>query len=244
MRGPATTLATTVARPPGSAFSRAFSRALSRAGRTGLVVVILTGYSELTGCSEPAAGDPTRPQPDRGAPAGGPRSAPPEPPPMGPEELAEARRKAGFRDDDLAAEKALAREQGGRQYVRQHLAAYRGLVRALRRSVDDIDRSARRWAQGRDPQRSYRRWREARGRMFADLTQRYRELRREGVDAGATQALIERIYRQWEDMHNDLGGDAAEQERFAALISELREDLGAADLALDEIERDEDLDAR
>ncbi len=161
---------------------------------------------------------------------------------MTPEELAEARRKAGFRDDDLSAEKAQAREQGGRQYVRQHLAAYRGLVRALDRSVDDIDRSARRWARARDPQRAYRRWREARGRIVADLNQRYRELRREGVDAGSTQALVERIYRQWEDVHNDLGGDAAEQARFAGLISELREGLAAAELALDEIERDEDLD--
>ena len=161
---------------------------------------------------------------------------------MTPDELAEARRKAGFKDDDLAAEKALAREHGGRQYVHEHLGAYRGLVRALRRSIDDIDRSARRWAHAGDPQRAYRRWREARGRVVADLTQRYRELRREGVDAGSTQALIERIYRQWEDLHNDLGGDVAEQERFAALLAELRADLDAVELALEEIEHDEDLD--
>ena len=124
------------------------------------------------------------------------RSEPPAPPPMTPEELAEARRKAGFRDDDLAAEKAHAREQGGRQYVREHLAAYRGLVRALRRCVDDIDRSARRW-----PVPATRSGPIVAGarpvtRMFADLTRRYRELRREGVDAGSTQALIERIYRR------------------------------------------------
>lgn len=189
----------------------------------------------VAACSE-APSPAIRPQPVR--------NELPSPPPMTPEELAEARRKAGFRDDDLAAEKAVAREQGGRQYVRLHLSAYRGLVKALRRSVDDIDRSARRWAHSRDPQRSYRRWREARGRIVADLNQRYRELRREGVDAGSTQVLVERIYRQWEDVNNDLGGDAAEQERFAALISELREGLGAAELALDEIEHDEDLSPR
>ena len=160
---------------------------------------------------------------------------------MTPEELAEARRKAGFKDDDLAADKARAREQGGRQYVKQHLAGYRGLVRALRRSVDDIDRSAQHWARASDPQRAYRRWREGRARVVEDLGRRYRELRREGVDAGSTQALVERIYRQWEDLGNDLGGDVAGERRFAALLDELRASLDAAELALDEIERDDDL---
>ena len=201
---------------------------------TPLALLAAPALAALLGaCNEPDAPSP-RP----------PARSEPTPPPMSPDELAEARRKAGFRDDDLIAEKALAREQGGRRYVREHLAAYRGLVKALRRSVDDIDRSARRWALARDPQRSYRRWRDARSRIVADLSQRYRELRREGVDAGSTQALVERIYRQWEDVNNDLGGDAAEQERFAALISELSEGLDAAELALDEIERDEDLAPR
>lgn len=202
---------------------------MRRPASLALTVLVLSGA-----CSEPNPGRAVaRPQPAR--------VDPPAPPPMTPEELAEARRKSGFRDDDLAGEKAHAREQGGRQYVREHLTAYRGMVRALRRSVDDIDRSARRWASSRDPQRAYRRWRDARDRMFADLTKRYRELRREGVDAGSTQAAIERIYRAWEDLHNDLGGDAADQDRFAAVIIDLRNSLDAAELALDEIEHDEDL---
>jgi hypothetical protein len=159
---------------------------------------------------------------------------------MTPAELAEARRKAGFKDDDLAADKAQAREQGGRQYVREHLAGYRGLVRALRRSVDDIDRSAQHWARASDPQRAYRRWRESRNRVVEDLARRYRELRREGVDAGSTQALVERIYRQWEDLKDDLGGDVAGERRFVALLTELRASLDEAELALDGIERDDD----
>ncbi len=170
-----------------------------------------------------------------------PRIEPPVASPMTPEELAEARRKAGFKDDDLAADKAQAREQGGRQYVKEHLAGYRGLVRALRRNVDDIDRSAQNWARASDPQRAYRRWRETRSRMVEDLARRYREVRREGVDAGSTQALVERIYRQWEDLSNDLGGDVAGERRFEALLAELREGLDAAELALDGIERDDDL---
>lgn len=183
-----------------------------------------------------ACGEPAPPA----APAQ-PRNEPPVAAPMTPAELAEARRKAGFKDDDLAADKAQAREQGGRQYVREHLAGYRGLVRALRRSVDDIDRSAQHWARASDPQRAYRRWRESRNRVVEDLARRYRELRREGVDAGSTQALVERIYRQWEDLKDDLGGDVAGERRFVALLAELRVSLDAAELALDGIERDDDL---
>jgi hypothetical protein len=170
-----------------------------------------------------------------------PRNEPPEAAPMTPAELADARRKAGFKDDDLAADKAQAREQGGRQYVREHLAAYRGLVRALRRSVDDIDRSAQHWARASDPQRAYRRWRDSRTRVVEDLARRYRELRREGVDAGSTQTLVERIYRQWEDLKDDLGGDVAGERRFAALLDELRASLDEAELALDGIERDDEM---
>ena len=58
---------------------------------------------------------------------------------MTPEELAEARRKAGFRDDDLAGEKALAREQGGRQYVREHAALRRGLAVDDPATLDNLD---------------------------------------------------------------------------------------------------------
>jgi hypothetical protein len=181
-----------------------------------------------------------------GAPAPAPRPSPaplaePPPPPMTPEELAEARRKAGFKDDDFAAETAQTRELGARAHVKAHLPAYRALVRGLRRSVDDIDRSARRWARAGDPQRAYRRWREARARSVAALGEQHDELRRGGVDAGATQAQVERSFRQWEDLLNDLGGDVAGQDRFAALLGELRAELDAAEAALDDIERDEDL---
>ncbi|MBL9106613.1 MAG: hypothetical protein JNL82_37175 [Myxococcales bacterium] len=163
------------------------------------------------------------------------------PPAMTPEELAEARRKAGFKDDDLAAEKALTREHGARVHVKANLAAYRALVRGMGRSVADIERSAKRWARSSDPQRAYRRWREQRARQAANLTEQHRALRRE-ADDGRTQALVERTFRQWEDLLNDLGGDVAGQARFAALVAELRASLAAADAALDEIDHDDELE--
>lgn len=183
----------------------------------------------LLACEAPPEPRPTAP------------AAAPAPAAMTPEELAEARRKAGFKDDDFAAEKALTREHGARAHVKEHLADYRELVRGLKRSVGDIDRSAKQWARASDPQRSYRAWRERRARTAAQLTEQHRALRRDATDAGSTQALIERTFRQWEDLLNDLGGDVAGQARFVALVAELRASLAAVDAALEEIEHDEDL---
>lgn len=183
----------------------------------------------LIACEAPAEPRPTPPAP-----------APP-PAAMSPAELAEARRKAGFKDDDFAAEKALTREHGARVQVRTHLTEYRQFVRDLKRSVQDIEQSSKRWARASDPQRAYRRWREGRARQTARLTEQHRALQREGTDTGTTQALVERTFRQWEDLQNDLGGDVAGQSRFAALVAELRASLAAVDASLDEIAHDEDL---
>lgn len=170
-------------------------------------------------------------------------SATPAPTPtaMSPAELAEARRKAGFKDDDFAAENALTREHGARVQVKAHLGEYRELARQLRLRVQDIEQSSKRWARASDPQRAYRRWREGRTRQTAQLTEQHRSLQREGTDTGTTQMLIERTFRQWEDLQNDLGGDVAGQARFAALVAELRASLAAVEAALDEIAHDEDL---
>jgi hypothetical protein len=185
----------------------------------------------LIACEAPAEPRPMAP------------AATPTPAPMTPEELAEARRKAGFKDDDFAAENALTREHGARLHVKAHLDDYRLLVRGLKRSVDDIERSSRRWARASDPPRAYRRWREGRARQATTLMDQHRALRRDGTDAGSTQALVERTFRQWEDLLNDLGGDVAGQARFAALVAELRASLAAVEAALDEIDQDEDLGA-
>ncbi len=80
--------------------------------------------------------------------------------------------------------------------------------------------------------------------MFGDLAQRYRDLRREGVDAGEAHRLVEQVYRQWEDLQHDLSGEVAGQDRFAALVDALRSSLDAAERALDEIEQDDDLEVR
>lgn len=161
---------------------------------------------------------------------------------MTPEELAETRRKAGFLDGAaLAEERAAAREQVARTYVRTRMTEYRDVVKALRRSVDEIERAARRWLRAGDRQRAYERWRGGFRRRADRTSAEYGRLDADGVDGGRTQALLAQAYRGWEDLKEDLSGDVAEDPRFMGLVSNVREALDAVAAALDDIQHDDAL---
>lgn len=162
---------------------------------------------------------------------------------MTPEELAETRRKAGFLDGAaLAEERAAAREQVARAYVRTRLAEYREVVKDLRRSVDEIDRAARRWLRASDRQRAYERWRGAFRRRAEQTSAQVHRLTDGGVDGGRTQGLLAQAHRGWEDLKEDLSGDVAEDPRFTGLLANIREALDAVAAALDDIQHDDALE--
>lgn len=170
-----------------------------------------------------------------------PRSVPP-PAAMTPDELAETRRKAGFKDStELAAERAAAREQVARAYVRTQLSTYRAVLKTLRGSVDEIDRAARRWLRAGDPQRAYERWRGGFRRRAERVSTAYDRLHADGIDGGRAQALLAQAYQQWAELKEDLSGEVAADQRFAGLLGDLRDSLDAVAQVLDEIESDEDL---
>jgi hypothetical protein len=165
-----------------------------------------------------------------------------QPAAMTPDELVETRRKSGFQDPAaLAEERAAARERVARVYVRSHLAEYRGVVKQLRQSADEIDRAARRWLKAGDPQRAYERWRGGFRRRSERITVSYQRLVDDGIDGGQAQLLLAQAYRRWEDLKEDLGGNVAEDGRFAGLVAGLREALDAVARLLDDIEHDEEL---
>lgn len=167
-----------------------------------------------------------------------------EPAAMTPDELAETRRKAGFLDSAaLAEERAAARERVARVYVRSQLASYRAVVKQLRQSADEIDRAAKRWLKAGDPQRAYERWRGGFRRRSERITTSYQRLVDDGIDGGQTQLQLAQAYRRWEDLKEDLGGEVAEDQRFAGLVAGLREALDEVARMLDDIEHDEELAA-
>ncbi len=178
------------------------------------------------------------------APVEAPAAAPAPAAAMTPDELAETRRKAGFLDQtQLAEQRAAARERVARAYVRGELAAYREVLRALRGSTDEIERAARRWLKAGDPQRAYERWRGGFRRRADRVIAAYREIEGDGVDGGEAQQRLAQAFRRWEDLKEDLGGEVAGDERFAAVVAEVRAALDALARVLDDIEHDEDLEA-
>ncbi len=199
----------------------------------------LAAFAVLIGACRESAPDDPRPRVDT------PAVARPAPAPMTPDELAETRRKAGFLDGAaLAEERAVAREGAARAYVRTRLADYRDAAKLLRRSVDEIEAGARRWARAREPQRTYERWRSGFRRRAEAVSASYQRVSDSGVDGGKTLALVAQAYRSWQDLKEDLSGDVGGDPRFVGHVGELRASLDAIDEALDEIERDEELQER
>jgi len=174
-----------------------------------------------------------------------PAVARPTPAPMTPDELAETRRKAGFLDGAaLAEERAAAREGAARAYVRTRLRDYRDTAKLLRRSVDEIEAGARRWARAKEPQHAYERWRSGSRRRAEAVSAAYQGLSEPAVDGGMTLVLVAQAYRSWQDLKEDLSGDVGGDPRFIGHVGEVRAALDAVDEALDEIERDEELQGR
>ena len=179
------------------------------------------------------------------APVEAPAAAPAPAAAMTPDELAETRRKAGFLDGAaLAEERAAAREGAARAYVRTRLRDYRDTAKLLRRSVDEIEAGASRWARAKEPQHAYERWRSGFRRRAEAVSAAYQGLSEPAVDGGMTLVLVAQAYRSWQDLKEDLSGDVGGDPRFIGHVGEVRAALDAVDEALDEIERDEELQGR
>ncbi|MGB1012520.1 MAG: hypothetical protein ACPG4T_00185 [Nannocystaceae bacterium] len=159
-----------------------------------------------------------------------------------PEELAEARKKAGFKDqDDLAAENAKMFEKSAREYVKTRMKEYREFTKTFRESLDEIEKKATSFTSAKDPQKAFDKWRPEFGKKAKKHMKTYDALTGNGVEGGNTQASLSKAFRGWENLKNDLSPDVAKNERFAAVLKEIRDNLDEVDKALDDIDKDESL---
>ncbi|TPV97235.1 MAG: hypothetical protein B7733_00635 [Myxococcales bacterium FL481] len=163
-------------------------------------------------------------------------------PKMTAEELAEARKKSGFKTDaEIAAENAAMFEKGAREYVKSRLKSYRKLVGDLRGFLDKLEKQAPKWATSGRGQKNFERFAAKYKKDTKAFVTRYDDLTAKGSEGGNTQALLGKAVRAWDDNLRDIGPELGSQSAFGELLASIRADLDKVDQALTDIEKDESL---
>ncbi|MCX4246299.1 hypothetical protein [Paraliomyxa miuraensis] len=161
---------------------------------------------------------------------------------MTPEELEEARRKAGFKDkDELAEENIAVMKKGEREYVKAHLAEHRDLLKSVRGMVDKVEKEAPKWAKAKDAAKAFEKFSE----KFKEETKAADESFKKLLEGGGAQIDIQAklvgAMRNFELLSGDLGPEISAEESFTTAIADLRKELDGIDEELTAIEKDESL---
>jgi archaellum component FlaC len=160
---------------------------------------------------------------------------------MSPEELEEARRKAGFADKDQLAEENIAvMRKGEREFVKTRLTEHRAMLKTMRALIDEVEKEAPKWPKAKDPAKAHEKFAEGYKEKLKALDETNKKLMESatGIDV---QAKLIGAYRSFEVVTGDLGPELAAAEGFATTIADLRKQLDELDKELDAIEKDETL---
>ena len=163
---------------------------------------------------------------------------------LSPEELAEERRKAGFKTQEEQIEEAKqAYDQMEKGYVKGRLPAYRELVASLRKELDAVEKAAAGFAKAKDPQAAHTKFDEKYKDTKKKLIERYDELTEKGSRGGNFQVELDKAVRGWEGLVRELNAEVAADEGFPAAITEIRNQIEAVEAELGEIAKDDTIEA-
>lgn len=165
-------------------------------------------------------------------------------PEMTPEELAEARRKAGFKSrDEIAKENAAAFEADARKYVKQRAKDYKALIGDVRAALDDLEQNAKKWDGAKNAQKAFDKFSGKYEEQVKELTKRYMEVSGNMAEGGETQVVLGKTFRTFEALNGDLAPDIGGQENFGKVLEEIRGGLDEVTKKVEEIEKDESVEA-
>lgn len=164
---------------------------------------------------------------------------------MSPEELAEARKKAGFvsPEEQMAEAKALY-EKDEKAFVKGRLDAYRKMLKDLRGALDSVEKGAAKWAKAKDSDKAFAKFNEGYSKDNKEFMKAYRELTQKESKGGEVQVKLGGFISAWENFNGDLGGKIADNEKFGPTLEDLRKSLTAIETELDAIEKDESIEAQ
>lgn len=161
-----------------------------------------------------------------------------EGPDMTEEELAEARKKAGFKSqDEIAAENAAMFEKGAREYVKTRLPEYKSFNEQFGTMLADLEKQAPKWKDEAAFEKFSKKYKET----VDAFTDTYDALTGKGTEGGQTQAVLGKAFRMWEDLNTGLGPGVADNPKFKEGLDAIRDEIKKVDEALADIEKDESL---
>lgn len=162
---------------------------------------------------------------------------------MSAEELAEARKKAGFvSPEEQMAEAKAAYEKEEKAFVKGRLDAYRKMIKELREALDAVEKGAAKWAQAKDPDAAYAKFEAKYAKDNEAFMKSYRELTEKESRGGQVQVELGEFITAWENFNGDLGGTISENEKFEPTLEEMRKALTAIEEQLDAIEQDDSIE--
>jgi hypothetical protein len=162
---------------------------------------------------------------------------------MSKEELEEARRKAGFKDDDeLRAEAKAAYEASEKSFVKGRTDRYKALFAELRTRLDEVEKQAPKWAKAKDPDKAFGKWSEKYKEGVKTLLDEYDALTEKGSRGGDLQVDLAKVIADWENLNGDLGPKIADAEGFATTLETLRSGLDAIEKIVDDIDKDDTIE--
>lgn len=159
-----------------------------------------------------------------------------------PEELAEIRKKSGFKSqEELAEENRKMFEKGEREYVKTRLKEYRKFLADLRGKLDEVEKESAKWAKAKDPDKVYERWQKKAAKKQKEFDKAFMKMTGNMIEGGDTTAKLGKAYRAWEDLFRSLSGKVGDNERFPPAVKKIRDNLEPVDALLDDIEKDDTL---
>lgn len=161
-----------------------------------------------------------------------------------PEELKQARREEGFIDPEEAAKANIAAmEKGEREFIKTRLDKYKKMAKGLRKHIDDVDKAAKAWADAKDPQKAFDKFKPDYEAAVKEFWAAYNELSENGIRGGNLAAQIGKALRAWTAVNGDLGPEVAKAASFDESIKEIRALIDDVDKDLEAIANDDTLKA-
>lgn len=163
---------------------------------------------------------------------------------LSPEELAEERRKAGFKShEEQIAEAKETYELMEKGYVKGRLSAYRDLLASLRKEMNAIEKTASTFAKAKDPQAAHAKFDEKYKDTKKAVLDAYDTLTEKGSRGGNLQVELEKAVAGWEGLVKNLSPEVAADEGFPAALAEIRKQIDLVEAELETIEKDDAIEA-